>query len=540
MGINEMKTKIIISLLCVFLVSANLIITAQNLNETNLILHYSFDGNVKDLSSKNNDLNIESKIKNNMYMWVKGKGGTPNTALEFTPNSEPLIPRINISPSKLPEFTFTAWVYGQPKGFLLGTIKPAGGDKNLTPRYLLFVNGCVQTGYMAHVDVAEIDLGRRIKSLELPDNQWNFIAITSSAKDSTLKLYVNDEYYEPDEIKKPAKVFHSNKGGSLLIGGAKNIFNDAKFVGIVDEIRIYNKALTDNEISAISGLQVKDAADSITIAKYKQMSLIIGILVFFAISIVLMIYILFKEKKYKLLTDTDFNTFVNNSKKLSDSDKDNNNTQASKIIEDAFSEWPLAYNDGKDDYFMPKKRRHIKHTYEALEKAKKMEPTEKHIIDRMNELGNICNDLNKRKFYGNKVLIGAALITPILYAIIQSKELTQTDINLIIALLLPTIAYILSNFAPTYLVAGRNGKLNRMFGGIFAALMGAGSTVAATQYYNKITWSNGSKTVEYDTSSNLISLIFGILIIIAAILLSIVLVGISAFISFLRNYVLYV
>jgi hypothetical protein len=64
---------------------------------------------------------------------------------------------------------------------------------------------------------------------------------------------------------------------------------------------------------------------------------------------------------------------------------------------------------------------------------------------------------------------------------------------------LPTVAYILSNFAPNYVVANRKHNSGGVFGKIIAFIMGAAASAVAVDYYTEKTWSDGSKTTEYDT-----------------------------------------
>jgi hypothetical protein len=104
---------------------------------------------------------------------------------------------------------------------------------------------------------------------------------------------------------------------------------------------------------------------------------------------------------------------------------------------------------------------------------------------------------------------------------------------------LPTVAYILSNFAPNYVVANRKHNSGGVFGKIIAFIMGAAASAVAVDYYTEKTWSDGSKTTEYDTGSNAMQLVIWAVLIIAAILLSMILVIIAATIAFFRNYVFY-
>lgn len=513
-------------------------IYAQDQLQRNLILHYKFEGAVKDLTGKTPNLKVSDDPKKLLFAWLQGRDGKPNSALLFRGNSDGLKPGINISPASMPEFTFTAWVLGRPKGFLLGTTLPQNEVSKITSRSLYFGSKNVSAGYMAYSKRDKLVYASYLSSSKLPDDEWNFVALSVSAKDSTMRLYADGEYYEVRRDDKPVSVFHTNKGGQLIIGNSNKQASPSKFAGRVDEIRIYNKALSPQEISSISGIEFKDAYIRIARNDLIERMLILALILFYVVSVILMIITFFREKKYKAVTDQEFAGFVDESKTASDISA--TNELAQKYLDDAFNTWTSRKQTVEDEYRTPTKRKQFIATFEALKKARELKPSEKHIIDRMNELGGIYNNLSKRRFYGNKVLVGAALILPLVFLIIEWNNMIQTNVNGLMVAVLPTLAYVLANFAPTYVVANRTGKVNRLFGGIFAAILGAGSTVLATEYYNEITWSNGSKTVEYDTSSNFLSLVIGIIILIAALIFSMFLVGLSAIISFFRNYVFYI
>lgn len=535
-----MKSRSVILMLALLMCASFNSVKMQSLSSSNLVLFYDFNGNIKDGSGGSNNLTIpESKFTNNKYKWVEGRDGSPNSALQFLNNPDPIIPRLNISPVRMPEFTFTAWVYGRPYGYLLGTTLPSRESDKITSRMLLFADGKVNTGYMANYAGYKEPVNALLKSSDLPEDKWNFIALVVSAKDSLIKMYVNDEYYTPTIKAGQLKIYHTKKGGDLRIGTSQNLFSTPQFIGKVDEIRIFNVALTDEQISALSGMPVKNARERFIADKKSQEFLIGAIIAFFALSIVVMTYMLFSEKKFKLISDSELQSFKNKAKNLSDNEVFDNNNNAVKLVNDAYDNWTVVQDDGTNQLRLPTKYKQMVATYKALEQARKLEPSEKNVVDELNYYGKTYNDLSKRKFYGNKVLIGAALIVPIAYGLIMSKDMTQSSVNLIIILMLPIVSYILANLAPTYLVANRKNRFHGVFGGIFAAILGIGSAAMAKEYYNEITWKNGSKTVEYDTASNMMSLIFGLLMFVLAILASVILVGIAAIISFLRNYVFY-
>ncbi len=93
---------------------------------------------------------------------------------------------------------------------------------------------------------------------QLPVNTWTHLAATYDG--STQRLYVNAQLV--GSRPQAGDIFMS--GGKLRIGGNNSIWGD--FTGYIDEVRVYNRALTQAEIAfdskvAVVGLQVSRLPD---------------------------------------------------------------------------------------------------------------------------------------------------------------------------------------------------------------------------------------------------------------------------------------
>ena len=93
----------------------------QNELDKNLVIHYNFDKNGKNLVQDKYHLKIDDAVEKRWYAWEAGKDDKPETALKFWGNSDGLNTGLDISPDKMPELTYTAWVYGRPLGYIFGT-----------------------------------------------------------------------------------------------------------------------------------------------------------------------------------------------------------------------------------------------------------------------------------------------------------------------------------------------------------------------------------------------------------------------------------
>jgi hypothetical protein len=501
--------------------------------DQNLVLHYNFDKNGKNAAQDKYHLKIDDATEKRWYAWEAGKDDKPETALKFWGNSDGLNTGLDISPDKMPELTYTAWVYGRPLGYVFGTSLPYDADKKYTSRTLQVTKKNINAECNRWTSDHK-PFFSNINSKGLEEDQWNFVAMTVKAQDSTMMLYANGEFYE---LKKDVKVFHSKKPNTLIIGFTKSNTMSPRLNGRIDEIRVYDKALSTEELTQLSGVTFKSAKERAERTSLINMILLWTLIVFLVLATLYMIYVLFTEKKYKAISDAEFNQFAIDAK--SNPDFMATNQLAHKYVEDAFETWKVVGGTPGDEFRSPSTRKNFVDTYAALDKAKALKPTDKAVTNKMNELGEILNDLSKRRFYGNIALSIIALILPLVMLLIQWKMLDAGRIGGVVVLALPAIVYILANFAPTYVVANRSGRFSGLFGGIIAAIMGVGAATAAAQHYNQITWSDGSKTVESDLGSDTASLGIGLALIIAAILLSVVLVTIAATIAFFRNYVFY-
>jgi hypothetical protein len=529
-----MKTKITIFLLLMLFCMQTLIPQNQDTLSSRLILFYEFNGSGKNSVSDNNHLKLKSLPGNYYYKWTTGRDEKDSSAVVFDGNAQGLKTHLDISPLHLTELTYIAWVYGRPEGFLFGSTLPVNNEKKFSSRSLQIWKGAVLCGFNK-LDSLQKPYFSSLRSAKLKKDKWNFIAMTTNANDSTLRLYVNDEYFES----KP--VVFTQKSNYLIIGNTQNSPYSKAFKGQVDEIRVYNKALSSEELSAISGITFADAQKRMERNETIQKVLLAGLIIFLFVSVLFMIVVLITEKRYKPIKTAKNTSYSGDSKNAHvDSGVDDANRLASDCVEDAFETWEPVSEENGQIFRSPTKRKHFKTTYRALNKAKSYQPTDNEVIDRMNDLGGLLNKLSKRKFYGNWFLAVLSLIFPVVYFLLAKNHLDTKGTIGAVVMFLPTIAYVLSNFAPNYVVANRKHNSGGVFGKIIAFIMGAAASAVAVDYYTEKTWSDGSKTTEYDTGSNAAQLVIWAILIIAAILLSMVLVIIAATIAFFRNYVFYV
>jgi hypothetical protein len=137
--------------------------------------------------------------------------------------------------------TLEAWVY--PTARLTGWITVLMKERSGGPAYSLSANSDVGR------PSTTVNTGAGDRSLsagpQLPVKTWTHLAATYDG--STQRLYVNGELAGT----RPQAGNISVSSGKLRIGG-NAIWGDQNFTGYIDEVRVYNRALTQAEIAADS------------------------------------------------------------------------------------------------------------------------------------------------------------------------------------------------------------------------------------------------------------------------------------------------
>lgn len=209
-----------------------------------LIRYYPFNGNANDMVNNQNGTVNNATLTTDRY-------NNPNSAYQFNGvNSHIRLPTTGLF---LNNYTYSAWVklssYPIASGSILavGTYRPGnsgGGDQVLA--------------YLSNPDRPLI-LGLGGGSYTSPTNQylasqkqhvdlekWYLATITRS--NNSFKIYVNCELIDEVSIPPANLPFYGNNP-EALIGmreSSKNYFS-----GIIDEVRIYNRALTASEVLSI-------------------------------------------------------------------------------------------------------------------------------------------------------------------------------------------------------------------------------------------------------------------------------------------------
>lgn len=186
--------------------------------------YWKFDGNTADSSVYGNNATLAGATL------TTDRRGAANSAYSFNGTGEiDCGTDVSLRPTSV---SLSAWVY--PTSFtnpILGIINYGGGG------YWLYLSNTGNIGFY----ITDIAIGT---STTVALNKWSNITATYTS--GARKLFVNGQLVVSDA--KTGTV--SGYLGSCLIGGVKNI-SDRRFIGSIDDVRIYDRALTDGEVKQL-------------------------------------------------------------------------------------------------------------------------------------------------------------------------------------------------------------------------------------------------------------------------------------------------
>ena len=229
----------------IFLVIAGLFLSVDtNAKEKGLIGYWNFDEGKGEIAKDKSGNNLDGEIIG--AEWVKGKKGY---ALEF--NGENAYVEIE-SPHIAENISVMAWVKSSDYSRLQHIVSTR--DKKLGYILQTTLNN-IAYGYVS-IDGNLIPVEGKTK---LINNEWVHLAITYDGK--LVKLYVNGKLdKESKEVSGEITL-----GNSSLHIGAQGTPLSYYFLGIIDEVKIYNRALTLEEImgeyQGVSVSEIKKIAE---------------------------------------------------------------------------------------------------------------------------------------------------------------------------------------------------------------------------------------------------------------------------------------
>ena len=228
-----------------------------------LVLNYTFSGNANDETSNNNNGTV------NGPSLTTDRFGEANSAYQFDGVDDHISVPLSSSLQIREDITINVWVNKDASDYWTDFIVRAPGEyyemridqRDNNTAFEAYGRGA---GSWDHVGSGN----------HIDNGEWVMLSFTSTSskdengdytKSKNFKFYVNGELR--NDYSRTGNRYELNTNENLMIGSSQNGDNN-NFKGKMDELRIYNKALTDQEINTLySNSSVQNVNASISIAK---------------------------------------------------------------------------------------------------------------------------------------------------------------------------------------------------------------------------------------------------------------------------------
>lgn len=232
--------------------------STKSIAAANLVGYWAFDGSLVDSVSNTMGTGTSTTFAKGFEKQAL-QGGAKAYVVSNTPDAI----------QNMTSFTVMAWVYSpQNTNGIVGILDIAHADNfwgNLT---MFWENGSTPTtgNLKIHVNNNGVDAWLGNFTVNNPWNKWTNVGVSYDETTSTFKIYVNGSVlatqtqagYGPVHFQLASKMvfgtvqFQTTPSLTTATGSQDWA---SYLTGQLDEVRIYNKALTGTEISAIVGLE---------------------------------------------------------------------------------------------------------------------------------------------------------------------------------------------------------------------------------------------------------------------------------------------
>lgn len=227
----------------------HIVVTWGSLPIPGLVAYYPFNGNANDASGNGNHGLVHGAVL------TADRHGNPNKAYLFDGIDDMIT--IPSSPSLNPvnQLTITLWVRVDSITDNYTTVLHKGGPIQHNPwranrEYYVELKDASQPNYLFKVFSAGDGQGEHgmFSTHISPARQWVFVATVINRTTHSMRIYVNGVF--SGETFDPYTSFNNNNH-PLTLGRDVEDWPHSPLMGALDEVRIYNRALTQTEIHSL-------------------------------------------------------------------------------------------------------------------------------------------------------------------------------------------------------------------------------------------------------------------------------------------------
>jgi len=221
---------LIVLLVSLFVVPC--VVNALDMDDPELLLYLPFDDDTDDYST-----HLRNGVIVGTADFVEGKIGQ---ALEFSGAGEVKAPYF---PLNSMNFSMCMWVNpaltGDDQQCIFG--QHQSGSTNVSLHYRIYTSGLVRMGFYSN------DLNTAAGAVKA--GEWAHLCFWLDIDDSARRIYINGEQVAEDAG--VAGIEYLGTSGDTYVGSWRA--NHQRFNGIIDEVQVWGRALTEDEIQQSMG-----------------------------------------------------------------------------------------------------------------------------------------------------------------------------------------------------------------------------------------------------------------------------------------------
>ena len=216
-----------------------------------LVAYYPFNGNANDESGNGNDGTV------NGATLTLDRNGVAGSAFDF--DGDDFIKALDSETLRSGSITLSSWVYSENNNrdvvviSKITDVSPADlGDPNqpASHSYRIRLNGEVPFW-----EINTNDPWSQLSGSEISRGQWDLLTVTWDGQ--AQKIYRNGQLDSVNENAADGNIRHL-PGADLMIGRGWHPSSDF-FDGQIDDVRIYNRALSEEEVRSLYALESKES-----------------------------------------------------------------------------------------------------------------------------------------------------------------------------------------------------------------------------------------------------------------------------------------